>query len=88
MISQLKTFGRVAAVTPSNTVDIPSVSTQDGSGNRGCSLYIGVTGDVAVVMRSGDVATFKNVLQGTVLHVDAIRVNATNTTATNILALW
>ena len=37
---------RAAAVTPSNTVNIPSVSTADGTGNNGCVLYVGVAGDL------------------------------------------
>ncbi len=69
---------KLAAVTPSDTTVL--------SGVRG--LYVGVTGDVAV-LAAGDAAaqTFKAVPAGTILPVEAAKVMATNTTATNILAL-
>jgi hypothetical protein len=79
---------RAAAVTPSNTVDIPSVSTQDGSGNNGCVLYVGGYGDVRVMTAGGDTITFTGVLGGTFFPVQVLRVYATGTTATNIVALW
>ncbi len=79
---------RAAAVTPSNTVDIPSVSSQDGSGNNGCVLYIGGDGDVKVTTTGGDDVTFIGLLAGTFFPVQVTRVWATGTTATNIIALW
>ena len=79
---------RAAAVTPSNTTDITSVSTQDGTGNNGCVLYIGGYGDVKVDTAGGDTVTFTGVLGGTFFPVQELRVYATGTTATNIVALW
>ena len=35
---------RAAAVVPSDTVNIPSISAQDGKGNNGCVLYVGAAG--------------------------------------------
>ena len=38
---------RAAAVTPSDTVDIPSISTDPGAGrNNGCVLYVGAAGNL------------------------------------------
>lgn len=69
-----------AAVTPSDTVDIV------GGPARG--LYVGGAGNVVVVTRAGNAVTFVAVPAGAVLPVDTRRVNATNTSATNIVALF
>lgn len=88
MAYQKLQVSRAAAVTPSNTVDIPSVSTQDGSGNNGCVLYIGGAGNLKVTTAGGDEVTFNGVFAGTFFPVQVLRVWATGTTATNIIALW
>lgn len=69
-----------AAVTPSNTVDLVFFSR---------ALYVGVTGDVSVIM-AGDGATvvFPAVPAGTVLPIRVSRVRATGTTASSIVAVW
>jgi hypothetical protein len=78
--------GRAAAVTPSNTTDIPSVS--GGTNEGGCILYIGATGTVKVRTIGGDDVTFAGVPAGTTLQVRVVRVFSTGTSATNIVALW
>lgn len=72
-----------AAVTASNGTDISKV---DGFYPR--ALYVGTGGDVAVVTPDGAVSTFKNVASGSVLPVQTRRVNSTNTTAADIVALY
>lgn len=53
------------------------------------ALYVGVTGDVALVGQDqAAAAVFKAVPAGTVLWVSPYKVMATGTTATNILALY
>ena len=79
---------RAAAVTPSNTADIPSVSTQDGSGNNGCVLYVGGAGNLKVTTAGGDDVTFTGVLAGSFIPVQVVRVWSTGTSATSIVALW
>ncbi len=65
------------AVTPSDSTELSNVR----------ALYVGVAGDLAVVMKNGGAAvTFKNAPIGT-LPIRVTKVMATNTTATNILAL-
>lgn len=68
------------AVTTSDTVDLP---------NGPCrSLYIGVAGDVTLIpSKSGQSVLFKAVPVG-ILPVQASRVLAAGTLATNIVALY
>jgi len=79
---------RAAAVTPSNTATIPSISAQGGAGNNGCVLYVGVAGDVKVTTAGGDDVVFTGILAGSFIPVQVTKVFATGTTATNIVALW
>jgi len=79
---------RAAGITPSDTAIIPNVSTQDGSGNNGCVLFIGTGGDIKVKTAGGDEVTFTNVADGTFFPVQVVRVFATGTTASEIIALW
>jgi hypothetical protein len=88
MAYQKLQVSRAAAVTPSDTVDIPSVSTQDGTGNNGCVLYVGVAGDVKVTTAGGDTVVFVGLLAGMFVPVQVLKVWATDTTATDIVALW
>lgn len=68
-----------AAVTPSDSTDLTYATR---------ALYIGVTGDVVVNMvGTGATITYKAVPVG-ILPIRVTRVLSTNTTATNILALW
>jgi len=67
-----------AAVTPNDSADLTTATR---------ALWVGVEGDVTVDLIGGQAAvTFKNV-QG-LLPVRVTRVDATGTTATDIVALW
>lgn len=67
------------AVTPSDSAYLTFLT-------RG--LYVGVAGDVSVEMyKTGSAVVFKAVPAGTVLPIRITRVNATLTTATNMVAL-
>jgi len=79
---------RAALVTPSNTVDIPYIGGDGTTPSWPCVLYIGGAGNIRVLTAGGDDVVFNNVLAGTFIPVQVTRVFATNTTATNILALW
>ena len=50
-------------------------------------LYVGVTGDIAVVMANGDAITFTNVAVG-IFPVSVKQVKSTNTTAAGLIALY
>lgn len=51
------------------------------------AIYVGVSGNIVVVLEDGSVATLLSVPIG-LLPVRAARVNATSTTATNMVALY
>ncbi len=71
-----------AAVTPSDTALLSDATH---------GLYVGGTGDVTVIFAedaTNTPVTFKAVPVGAVLPVSVIRVMATNTTATNIVAVF
>lgn len=69
-------YGGVA-VTPSDSTSLSGVR----------ALYVGVAGDVAVTMKGSSTAvTFKAVPVG-ILPIQVSKVMATNTTATDIVAL-
>lgn len=75
-------YNIAVAVTPSDTVDLPDWPNRPYTG-----LYVGVTGDVALVQENGVAVTFKAAPAGTVLNLRFRRINSTNTTATNLVAL-
>lgn len=80
-LSQLKLQATEAvAVTTDNSSDLPTIQ---------ALIYVGVGGDVKVdVSGSGTAIVFKNCIAGTVLPVKVDRVYATNTTATDLVALY
>jgi hypothetical protein len=68
------------AVTPSDSTDLATPAR---------ALYVGTGGNVALDDGDGHTAVvFKNVASGAVLPVRAVRVRATSTTATDIVALY
>ncbi len=66
------------SVTPNDSTDLT---------NKGI-LFVGTGGDVSVVTAGGSTQTFKNVADGSYLSVKMGRVNATGTTAADILVLY
>jgi hypothetical protein len=67
-------------VTPSDTVDLPYIT-------RG--IYVGATGDVAVVPASGGApVVFAGVAAGTILPIQVSRIRTTGSTSTSIVALY
>lgn len=70
-------YKRYFAITPSDATLFPEPCE---------AIYVGGTGDVVVVGDNGAIL-FKAVPVGTFLWVKAKRVNATNTTATNLVGL-
>lgn len=73
-------YRSAVAVVPSDTVKFARGVCQ--------GIYVGGAGNVTAVMEDGTVATFTAVPVGTILPIRAIRVNATLTTATQMVALY
>lgn len=67
------------SITPSDVTDFDQVTRY---------IYVGGTGDIACVAKDGSVVVFTAVQVGTVLPVRAVRVNATSTTATNLVGMF
>lgn len=66
-----------AAVTPSDSVNLVAPTR---------ALYIGGGGDISVEMLNGTISF--SAVQAGIFPIQVTRVNATGTTATNIVALW
>lgn len=51
------------------------------------AIYVGVGGDISVVV-NGVTVVFKNAVTGSIIPIFCTKVNASGTTATNLVALW
>lgn len=84
-VQQTQPYNVQTVVQPDDAADLPRfTSDQQLTG----AIYVGTTGDVSVVMQNNQGQLYKAVPAGTMLNVAARRVNATNTTALNMLALY
>jgi len=76
-------FSNAKAITPSDTADLEVIPS---------ALHIGATGDLTVTMGNGEKVTFKNIAAGTgvvgLVGIRPVRIWATGTTVTGIVALW
>lgn len=72
---------------PAQFVNAAAITPSDSAANEFDAIYVGVTGNVAVVTRGGQTVTFLNAQQGSTLYIKTQRVNATSTTATNLIGL-
>ena len=87
----------VASVTNASTLVLSAAVADTGAtesytiyadDNNGCVLYAGNTGNVRVLTVGNDDVTFVGIPSGSFVPVQVKRVFATNTTATDIVALW
>jgi len=69
---------RGVALTKSDTAVIPNTK----------GLHIGVGGDIAVTMNDGSIVTYKNCISGLVYPYQITQLRSTNTTATDVVALY
>ncbi len=84
MVGQVP-FNEVYAVSPDDTVDFLQYSTQKRLTG---AIYVGALGNVVTVMENGNAVTWVAVPAGTFLQVACKRVNATGTTALNLMACY
>jgi hypothetical protein len=91
-MANLKLQVSVAAdVTKSDTVNIQYPGDNTASPNTSawpCVLYVGTGGNVRVLTAGGNDVILNNVAAGTFIPIQVVRVYSTNTTASDILALW
>ena len=64
------------------------IYSQANNPSNGCVLYVGGAGDVKVKMAGGNDVVFAGAAAGSFLPINVLQVFATDTTATNIVALW
>ncbi|MFY8170449.1 MAG: spike base protein, RCAP_Rcc01079 family [Candidatus Fonsibacter sp.] len=82
---------RAAAVTKSDTVDIPYPGDATAAPNAAkwpCVLYVGTGGTLRILTAEGDDVTLLNVPSGTFIPIQVIRVFSSTTLAADIIALW
>lgn len=77
-------YNYAQAITKSDATNIATV----GAASPVRGIYVGGTGNLVAVFPNGETATFSGIPAGTILPITVIRVNSTNTTATNMLALY
>lgn len=75
------------------TTSIPNgtaytIYSQADNPNNGCTLYVGLAGNLKVLTVGGDEIQFTGVPTGSFLPVHVLKVFATGTDAQNIVALW
>ena len=68
-----------AAVVPSDLLDLSDLPR---------AIYIGQGGSVSVRMAGGQTVQFSNAQAGSFLPIRAKGINATGTTASNLVAMW
>jgi len=71
------------AVTPSDSSDIIGATA-----NTPATLFVGTGGNINVVTLGGSTLLLKNIADGSFLPIQVTRVKATNTTATDIVAIF
>lgn len=81
-------YDKALTITKSDTVNIDGSTYVVTNAASPCeAIYVGGAGVVVVVFQDGSTASF-TCIAGQILPVRAIRVNASNTTATLMLALY
>ena len=79
----------MASILSSPASDFAAITTSDTVGFPQCrGIYVGVTGNVVAVTSAGVAVTFIGAVAGSVIPVQAVRVNATSTTASSLVALY
>lgn len=84
-------YNKFTAITPSDTVNIAAPFADGYAPFPTDAIYVGTkgsTGTVVGVTPDGQTVTFVGLLAGTIYQVRLIRVNATTTDASNLVALY
>lgn len=86
-ISMWNPYNRAVAITKSNSANFIPTLTQSGGYATCEAIYVGGAGVVAAVFSDSTVVNF-TAAAGEILPIRCIRVNDTNTTATEMVALY
>lgn len=65
-----------------------TIYSQVDNPSNGCTLYVGLAGNLTVETVGGDVIQFTGVPTGSFIPVQVLKVMSTGTDAQNIVALW
>jgi len=65
-----------------------TIYSQVDNPSNGCTLYVGLAGNLTVETVGGDVVQFTGVPTGSFIPVHVLKVMSTGTDAQNIVALW
>ena len=76
--SSLYTARKLVAITPSDTVSLVEAVR---------ALYVGAGGNISIVPLDGPAVTLTGVQSGSILPIGAARINATGTTAAELVGL-
>lgn len=68
-----------AAITPNDSTDLTVTSR---------AIYVGGGGDIALITKGGSTITLAGAAAGSVIPIRAVRIKATGTTATSLVAIW
>jgi hypothetical protein len=79
-LAELRPALHGAAVTPHDSNALVGGATR--------AVYVGGAGNLSVIMEGGETVTLVGVVAGSTLPICVTHVRSTNTTATNIVALW
>lgn len=79
MASEIQSGKRWVACTPSDTENFAEVPR---------AIYVGGAGDIVMVDETGNDETFAGAVAGQMYSLSPIRINSTNTTATNIKLIY
>jgi len=79
-MADITSYAHYVAITKHDTTNIPTGPTK--------AIYVGGAGNIVAVATDGSVVTFTAIPVGAVLPISVKRVNSTDTTATNMIALY
>ena len=80
MTGNMERYADGVAITPHDSTNFTEGTCR--------GIYVGGAGNIVVVKPGGSTVTFSGALAGTIIPIQAIRVNSTSTTATNLVALY
>lgn len=81
-------YGRAGTMDPGSSAVVIS---KDDTTELACvsrAIFVGGAGNMSCLMADGTTCVFTGIVAGSVLPIRVRRVNSTNTSATNMVAIW